>query len=233
MSIFIGHTLQNILKLACLHRKVMSIFGEIRGKIKSEEFDYERLLQELRHYKKPRDAITRFLRDKSIIRVKKGIYVFGENYRKGLICKESLANLIYGPSYISLEYALSYYGLILERVEQITSMTPLRSKTFQTPVGVFSYVHLLLRKIAVGVTLIESDPQHKFLIATPEKALADRISFHKNLTSTQDVYSFVCEGLRIEEEMLVKLRIPLLKQIEAIYRNPAVTNLMQLVEELS
>lgn len=210
----------------------MSIFGVIRGKIKTEEFDYESLMQTLKHYKKPRDAITRFLRDGSIIRVKKGLYVFGENYRRGVICKESLANLIYGPSYISLEYALSYYGLIPERVEQITSMTPLRSKTFQTPVGIFDYVHLLPRKMAVGVTVVEADSHHQFLIATPEKALADRISFYKNLTSTQDVRSLVCGGLRIEEEMLAKLRIPLLKEIEQIYRNPAVTYLSQFVKEL-
>jgi hypothetical protein len=211
----------------------MSAFGAIRGTIKTEEFDYGSLMQTLRHYRKPRDAITRFLHNESIIRVKKGLYVFGENYRKGFICKESLANLIYGPSYLSLEYALSYYGLIPERVEQVTSMTPLRSKTFQTPIGVFSYVHLGPKKIAVGVTLIEADLQHQFLIATPEKALADRISFHKNLTSKEDVYSFVCEGLRIEEDSLAKLRIPLLKEIEEVYANPAVIHLTQLVKELS
>ena len=211
----------------------MSAFGVVRGAIKTEEFDYESLMQTLRHYRKPRDAITRFLHDGSIIRVKKGLYVFGENYRRGIICNESLANLIYGPSYLSLEYALSYYGLIPERVEQITSMTPLRSKIFQTPIGVFAYVHLHPRKIAVGVTLIEVDLKHQFLIATPEKALADRISFHKNLTSTQDVYAFVCEGLRIEDDSLAKLRIPLLKKIEEIYRNPVVTLLTELVKELS
>ncbi|MGZ3632886.1 MAG: type IV toxin-antitoxin system AbiEi family antitoxin domain-containing protein [Parachlamydiaceae bacterium] len=211
----------------------MSGFGTIRGQIKTEEFDYRSLLQTLMGYKKPRDAITRFLHDESIIRVKKGLYVFGENYRKGLICKESLANLIYGPSYISLEYALSYYGLIPERVEQLTSMTPLRSKTFQTPIGTFSYEHLLLKKMAVGTTLIDVDPMHHFFIATPEKALADRISFHKNLTSVEDVYSFVCEGLRIEEEMLAKLRTSLLKEIAEVYQNSAVTYLFQLVENLS
>src|SRR5262245_29628514 len=99
----------------------MNHFGSIRRNIKTEEFDYPALMQELSQYKKPRDAVTRFLHNGSIVRVKKGLYVFGENYRKGMICKESLANLIYGPSYISLEYALSYYGLIPERVEEITS----------------------------------------------------------------------------------------------------------------
>lgn len=208
-------------------------FGNIRGSIKTEEFDYESLLQVLSNYKKPRDAITRLLRNESIIRVKKGLYVFGENYRKGFICKESLANLIYGPSYISLEYALSYYGLIPERVEQITSMTTLRSKIFQTPIGMFTYTHLHLRNFAVGITLVEADQRHQFLIATPEKALADRIASHKNLTTTQDVHSFVCEGLRIEEEMVAKFNIPLLEAIERTYQSPPITQLTQLVRELS
>lgn len=211
----------------------MGVIGAIRGRIKAEEFDYESLLLALRHYKKPRDAITRFLRDGSIIRVKKGLYVFGENYRKVVICKESLANLIYGPSYISLEYALSFYGLIPERVEQITSMTSLRSKLFQTPIGVFAYTHLHLKKMAIGVTLFEADSRHQFLIATPEKALADRIAFHRNLTSTEDVYAFVCDGLRIEEGELAKMRVELLREIEEVYRNPAVTQLHLLVRELS
>lgn len=65
------------------------------------------------------------------------------------------------------------------------SMAPL----IQTPVGVFAYIHLIPRKIAVGITLIDADPQHQFLIEALEKALADRISFHKNLTSTRDVYA--------------------------------------------
>jgi predicted transcriptional regulator of viral defense system len=210
----------------------MNAFGMIREKITTEEFDYEILMQALQHYKKPRDAISRLLRDGFIVRVKKGLYVFAKNYRKEMICKESLANLIYGPSYISLEYALSYYGFIPERVEQITSMTPLRNKTFQTPLGVFEYVHLLPKKIAVGITLIEFDAKHQFLMATPEKALADRISFHKNLTSTQDIHAFVCEGLRIEEDMLMQLKIPLLKEISYVYHNPAVTQLTRLIEEL-
>ncbi len=211
----------------------MDVFGAIRGAIKTEEFDYGTLMHVLRDYKKPRDALTRFLRDGSIVRVKKGLYVFGRNYHKRTICKESLANLIYGPSYLSLEYALSYYGLIPERVEQITSMTSLRSKMFATPLGTFSYTHLHQQKFAIGVTMAEVDPEHQFLIATPEKALADKISFYKNLTSTRDVFSFVCEGLRIEEDSLTKLHIPLLIKIEDAYRNPAVTYLVRLIKELS
>lgn len=211
----------------------MESFGKVRKSNKTEEFDYESLMQALEDYKKPRDVVTRLLRDGSIIRVKKGLYVFGDPFRKETVCKESLANLIYGPSYISLEYALSYYGLIPERVERITSMTPLKSKSFQTHLGTFEYIHLHIKKMAAGVTAVRVDKNHQFMIATPEKALADRIAFHKNLSSTEDVYSFVCDGLRIEEEDLIKLNIPLLEKIAEIYRNPAVTYLATLVKELS
>ena len=211
----------------------MNAIALLRDQIKTEEFDYETLMQALRPYKKPRDALTKLISSRSILRIKKGLYVFGDTYRRGSICKESLANLIYGPSYVSLEYALSYYGLIPERVEVMTSMTSERNKTFQTPVGVFDYVHLHQKKMAVGVTAVEADRQHQYLIATPEKALADRIAFHKNLTSIEDVYSFICEGLRIEEEALSKFQSPLLDEIKKVYRNVAVNQLYLLVRELS
>lgn len=211
----------------------MSAIALLRGQIKTEEFDYETLMQALSQYKKPRDAITKLLRAGSILRIKKGLYIFGETYRRGVVCKESLANLIYGPSYVSLEYALSYYGLIPERVETVTSMTSLRNKAFQTPIGVFEYVHLNPKKMSVGIATIEADRLHQYLIATPEKALSDRIAFHKNLTTTEDIYSFVCEGLRIEEEALAKFQCPLMDEIQKVYRNVAVTQLYQLVKSLS
>ncbi len=204
----------------------------LRVKIKTEEFDYAMLMSVLSYYRKPRDVVTRLLKQGAILRVKKGLYVFAEVYRKGILCKESLANLIYGPSYISLEYALYYYGLIPERVEQVTSMTVLKSKTFTTPLGVFAYVHLNPKKVAVGITQVKIDLRHQVLMATPEKALADRLSFHKNLMTSQDVLRFICEGLRIEEEALSKLSLSLLDDIREIYKNPAVTALTALIKEL-
>jgi len=72
---------------------------------------------------RPRDKISDLLKKGTIIRVKKGLYVFGEDNRKKPYSKEILANLIYGPSYISLDYALQYHGLIPERVEAVTSVT--------------------------------------------------------------------------------------------------------------
>jgi predicted transcriptional regulator of viral defense system len=77
-----------------------------------EEFDYQILQDALADYSRPRDKIRNLIKKKEIIRVKKGLYVLGDGHRKRPYSRELLANLIYGPSYVSLEYALSYHGLI-------------------------------------------------------------------------------------------------------------------------
>ena len=83
-------------------------------------FDYTTLVSALSDFRKPRDKITKLLERGTLIRVKKGLYCFNEVLRKRLLSREYLANLIYGPSYVSLEYALAFHGLIPERVETVT-----------------------------------------------------------------------------------------------------------------
>jgi len=124
---------------------VREMIEELRKKVAGEEFDYQILMDVLRGYEHPRDKITAMLRQGVIIRVKKGIYVFGEKYSRGPFSREVLANMIYGPSYVSLDYALHYYGLIPERVEAVTSVTSGRSRRFSTPVGLFIYRMIPLR----------------------------------------------------------------------------------------
>ena len=96
------------------------------------------LLDVLEGYARPRDKITQWLNRGIIVRIKKGLYVFGESLRRKPYSRELLANLIYGPSYLSLEWALQYYGLIPERVEALTSVTTGRSRKFSTPAGLFA-----------------------------------------------------------------------------------------------
>ena len=116
--------------------------NQLRKSAINEEIDYLFLQDKLKTYAYPRDKITSLLKSGALIGVKKGIYIFGENLALRAYCKETLANLIYGPSAISLEYALSFYGMIPERVETITSITNKRDKTFNTPVGNFTYKYI-------------------------------------------------------------------------------------------
>src|SRR5512136_3222497 len=101
---------------------------DLRARIDGEEFDYQTLLDSLKQYERPRDKITSLLRRGAIIRVKKGIYVFGPKHARRPFSREILANMIYGPSCISLDFALQYHGLIPERVESLTSVTTGRGR---------------------------------------------------------------------------------------------------------
>ncbi len=100
----------------------MSVVKKIREHISGEIFSYLQLMEALNQYKKPRDVVTRLTRNGDIVRIKKGLYVFGEIWRKEYIYPEQIANLIYGPSCVSLEYVLSNAGIIPEKVKTIGSM---------------------------------------------------------------------------------------------------------------
>ena len=152
----------------------MNAIAQMRRDIGGDVFDYQVLLDVLAEYSKPRDRITRLLASGVIVRIKKGLYCFGEPFRREPLSREYLANLIYGPSYVSLEYALSHHGLIPERVETITSVTTRRSRDFDTPFGTFSYRMLNGPRYAVGAVL-ETAGKTSFLVASPEKALVDKV----------------------------------------------------------
>ena len=176
--------------------------SQLRQLIGRDEFDYQSLLNVLREYKAPRQKINELIKAQEIIRVKKGLYVFGSHVIHTTYSKEVLANLIYGPSYISLESALSFYKLIPERVETITSVTSKRNKKFHTPVGVFTYRYLHLKKYPLGVLQQEIAPQTKVLMASPEKALIDYITLalRSRNCSIEDVFF----DLRLDEDKFLQ-----------------------------
>ncbi len=175
--------------------------GTLRARISREEFDYEALASALTDIAYPRDAITRLLRKGVVVRVKKGLYVFGENYRRRPFSRELLANMVYGPSYISLEFALQYYGLIPERVQALTSVTTGRTTRFLTPVGLFSYRKISLEAFRSGFRREERPGDIAFLIALPEKALADKLQAERGVAigTQMEVVDYLTGSLRMEE----------------------------------
>ena len=186
-----------------------------------EEFDYQTLLKCLEGYARPRDKISDLLKKGIIIRVKKGLYIFGEEFRKRPYSPEILANLMYGPSYISLEYALQYHGLIPERVEAVTSVTTGRSRRFASPVGLFTYRSIPLSAFRIGMDRVEIGEGRAFLIAVPEKALADKIYIDRGPgIRTQKMMSAYLEyDLRVGTADLIKLKPETLDSIAQRYRS--------------
>ncbi len=191
---------------------------DIRERAPGDVLDYQQLVSYLRDYAKPRDRIGLLMDQGDLIRVRKGLYVLGDRYRRRPLHKGHLANLIYGPSYVSLDYALSHYGLIPERVEEVTSVTLGRRRRFETPLGVFSYRPLPLARYAPGVTLLGEGDVH-YLIATAEKALVDKVWADKRLgpASLKEVEAYLEEDLRLDEDRVADLDLERLDAIREAF----------------
>jgi len=198
-----------------------------------EEFDYQTLSDSLFMYAQPRMKISALLAKGDIIRVKKGLYVFGDSLRRHPYCKELLANLIYGPSYISLQYALYYHGLTPERVETITSVTCGRSRIFNTPVGHFSYRIIPLQAFRIGMDRIELKDGRSFLMATPEKALADLIVSERGagLMTQKELRIYLMSNLRVDILALAQLDLNRLSTISFCYRSRRLKLLIRLLTD--
>ena len=193
----------------------------LRKVIPSEEFDYQMLSDALAEYQAHRQKIHELLKNGVITRVKKGLYVFGLDYSRVPACPEVLANLIYGPSCLSLEYALSHYGLIPERVHCFTSVTPKRDKEFDTPLGRFTYRYLALPKYSQGIEQVWIDPHHPVLMASPEKALCDYVALSnlKPLGDRAAARDFLEFDLRIDPADWKRFDSTMLGKFNEFYRN--------------
>ena len=206
----------------------------VRDRIQTEVFDYQTLVDALKGLAYPRNKINDLLRQGIIIRVKKGLYVFGDRYRRHPYSREMLANLIYGPSYVSLDYALAHQGLILERGEALTSVTPNRSRRFATPIGLFIYRQIPARAYEIGMVRVEADHDQAFLMASPEKALADKIVSLRGtpIVSIAEIGRFLEDDLRIDTSALMKLSAEKIDEFAARYRSLKLRRLSGLLRQL-
>lgn len=205
----------------------------LRRKIDREEFDYPALMSALSMYANPRDKVTSLLRKGVIVRVKKGLYVYGDDYQRRPFCRELLANLIYGPSYVSLDYALSYHGLIPERVLAVTSITPKRGKRFVTPVGLFVYRRVPQTSFYMGMDRVEQN-NFSFLIATPERALADKLRDDRgcSIRSQSEIVSYLFENLRLNHALFLEMDIEFLGKLAEVFASRKVALCCRLLERM-
>ena len=211
--------------------QLIGMIETFRNQILHEEFDYQTLVDGLKDYARPRDKISDLLQKGIIIRVKKGLYIFGNEYRRRPYSREILANLIYGPSYISLDYALQHYGLIPERVEVVTCVTTGRSRKFFTPVGLFTYRMIPLDAFRIGMDRVEIGDDRAFLMATPEKALADKLYDGRGtgIQTQKELSDYLEENLRIDLSALRELKPDDLDVIARRYRSRKIRLLSDLV----
>lgn len=132
---------------------------------------------------------------KKIIR---GKYIFCENELKDLE-KYTIANLIYEPSYLSLESALSIYGIIPETVFAITSVSSNKTKVFYTDIGPFSYKRIK-PSLFFGYTVINR-AKICYRIADLEKALLDFLYLNPKIKTQQDFENTRLDLTLLQEEL--------------------------------
>ncbi len=171
----------------------LAFFGNI-------PINYATLAAGLDGYLSPRDKVAALEKKQMLIRLKKGLFVVAPEVSKIAISRELIANHLYGPSYISLESALSYYNLIPERVYAVRSVTAKRAKKYSTPLGVFDYRTVPESYFSIGIKQEHTDNNSIFLIASPEKALCDLILITSGLRlqSVKAMRTYLEENLRID-----------------------------------
>ena len=193
-------------------------------------FDYQLAMDRLAGYRAPRNKLRNLCLRGDLVRIRKGLYVAPTfPSRPPEVDPLVLAPLIYGPSYVSLETALAWHGLIPERVYEITSVTSKRAKLFQTPVGRFSYHPVNESVYSHGVGL-QSAAGGAFFLAEPEKALCDRIACVRGLRAQRDVPALLEDDLRVDVGAVVGMRLPLVREIARRYRRQNVTAFLRWLE---
>lgn len=188
--------------------------------------DFLFLMDHLKDYASPRAKLTQMIKTGEIIKVRRGLYVWPHSGSWSLM---TLANKIYGPSYISFEYALSYHQMIPERVEMITcaSRAKNKSKAYITPVGRFYYSSIPATVYPYGI-MRQEVADGPFLIATPEKALCDTLSkTTPPVTSLKGLSILLYEDLRIDADALASLQANDIVFLAPLYRNKTVALFMK------
>lgn len=142
-----------------------------------------------------------------------------------------LAGYIYGPSYLSFDYALSVYSLIPETVfNTFTSATFKKSKTkvYENHFGTFIYKDVPETVYSFGV-LIKEEGDYSYLIATPEKALCDKLYSLTPVNTIKSLRSLLFEDLRIDESEFWKLNIDELSELAPLYKSTTLNTLVKLI----
>lgn len=204
--------------------------AQLIGKHFDQPLPHQLLMSWLKSYKRPNDKIQG-LKAKGILEpLKKGLYIAGPRVTDETPDTFLVANHLLGPSYVSLETALSYYGLIPERVYEVASITTKATRSFKTVLGMFTYTHLFVPYYSFGLNMLRLPSNQYAMIASPEKALCDKIVTTSGLTlrSIRNAHDLLLEDMRMDELALKDLNTIMIR--EWIPDSPKKKSLLMMVK---
>ena len=183
-----------------------------------QEFPSWVLLRRLKDYSNPARKIASLVKNEQIVRIKRGWYCLGKDLSTRETSLPYLSSVLYGPSAVSLHYALCQYGLISEEVKVVTAVTAKRNYSLSTPYGNITWQHIPIGAFSVGLTRAGSSPD--YLIAEPEKALMDLLWVTEWFPANQKKWTnYMFDDLRIDEDVLVSLDKNKLSAVIDVYKS--------------
>ena len=189
---------------------------------------YGMIMNDLSTYKNPKSKLGRLVSEGIYTQIIRGLYETNPNTPGHL-----LAGSIYGPSYLSFDFALAYHGMIPERVMTYTSATfgKKRTKKYETPLGNFNYRDVPKLVYPLGILLI-TEGEYTFQIATAEKALCDKLYTMHPIKNQSEMLSLLEDDLRIDMGILDSLELEDIDIIAANYHSSNVELLNRLMRRL-
>jgi hypothetical protein len=210
-------------------------FDDVLTEYAEEPLTRQVVLSLIKGYKRPNDKIEELMKSGELTGIKNGLYIPGPKSRITGPEPFLIANHLWGPSYVSMETALSYWGYIPERVYEISSVTMKASRNYRTQVGRYTYRHAPLPYYSFGIKGIQLTPRQNILMASPEKAICDKIIMTAgiNLRSVPQALNLLMEDLRIDEERLRELDLKTMNTwLEAAPKQSSLNMLIKAMQTL-
>lgn len=178
-------------------------------------YSFDDLQIKFQNYTDIKGKIRREVQTGNLMHIARGLYATDSK-----ISGKYIAGRIYGPSYLSFEFALYIYSLIPETVYVYTSATfrKRRTKMYRNNFGTFTYRDVPAKVYPLGV-LIHEENGYSYQIATPEKALCDKLYTISPVSNLTELKELLFDDLRIDEDEFAKLNKDILEQLAPLYHS--------------
>lgn len=201
----------------------------------SQPITHQMVLSLLADYKRPNDKIHDLIKKGDLQVLRRGLYMADSLFSVVQPEPFLIANHLMGPSYVSIDSALSYYGLIPEKVFEISCVTIKQSRKFSNATGNYHYIQLPLPYYSFGINNVVFNGNQSVMLASPEKAIFDKIVTTKGVVfrSIYQAHQYLLQNLRVDEEGLKKLNLEEMKLwIADAPKNTSLKIVIKMIESL-
>ena len=191
-------------------------------------YDFQSLSIKYKEYSNIYQKISNECKKGKLVKIKRGLYS-DDLYNDS----EVIANICYNPSYISFEYALSYYGVIPEFVSTFTSATfgKKNNKIYHMKDFTFDYRSVPDEVFPMGILILKNSKDISYKIASKEKALCDLLYSKYPVRSIKDLITLLFEDMRIDENEFLKMNVEFIKEIAPLYHSNSLNVLKKYLDK--